>query len=275
MYPFKCPPSPTVLAKKELLAQIARFQTTCYARLAGPISGDISKPQECKALVVWGTILGSSVGYGRLTKQVRYMIVLPPYQYSVLVGLLLSDGWLSLSTKTSVNARFGFRQSSAQFEYVWFVFNDLSHYCERYPYSYASVRRGIAFYHITITTRVLPCFTELYSIFYPNKVKVIPEDIYNMLTPVALAHMIMGDGSVQRHGLTICTDSYTLPDVVRLMNVLMIRYELDCRLRMRTPTQTRIYIRQGSMSKLRTIVGPYTYPSMMFKLTPKATTEES
>jgi hypothetical protein len=112
----------------------------------------------------------------------------------------------------------------------------------------------------------LPCFTELYSIFYLNGVKVIPQNIYELLTPVALAHLIMGDGSVQRHGLIICTDSYTIPEVVRLLNVLMIRYGLDCTVRFHTSRQPRIYIRQRSMAKLQTIVGPYILPSFLYKI---------
>lgn len=55
-----------------------------------------------------------------------------------------------------------------------------------------------------------------------------------MLTPVALAHLIMGDGSVQRHGLIICTNSFSIKDVVRLMNVLITRYRLECNLRIIT-----------------------------------------
>lgn len=57
----------------------------------------------------------------------------------------------------------------------------------------------------------------------------------------------MGDGVAKQHGLIICTDSYSIVDVVRLINVLMIRYNLDCNLRYHTSSQPRIYIRQGSM----------------------------
>jgi hypothetical protein len=99
-----------------------------------------------------------------------------------------------------------------------------------------------------------------------NKVKVIPEDIYNLLTPVALAHLIMGDGSVRSYGLVLCTDSFTIPEVVKLMNVLLIRYQLDCIFRLHTPTQPRIYIRSGSISKLIAIIEPYMCPTMMYKL---------
>lgn len=56
----------------------------------------------CTDLVVWGTNLRSTVVSGRITKQVRDMIVLAPYQYSVIVGLLLSDGtfWKGSTNKS-------------------------------------------------------------------------------------------------------------------------------------------------------------------------------
>ena len=77
----------------------------------------------------------------------------------------------------------------------------------------------------------MPCITELYYLFYPNKVKIVPHNIYELLTPVALAHLIMGDGECRSHGLILCTNSYSIQDVVRLMNVLMIIYRLKCNIR--------------------------------------------
>jgi hypothetical protein len=115
-------------------------------------------------------------------------------------------------------------------------------------------------------TRELPCITELHSLFYIYKVKVIPSNIYDLLTPVALAYLIMGDGQASRHGLVLCTDSYKLVDVVRLMNVLMIRYELECTLRINRENQYRIYIRERSMNFLITIVKPYMCQSMLYKI---------
>lgn len=76
----------------------------------------------------------------------------------------------------------------------------------------------------------------------------------------------MGDGSAQRHGLVLCTDSYTIPEVVRLMNVLMIRYGLDCTLRFNSSSHSRIYIKQRSMAKLQTIVGPHMITSFLYKI---------
>lgn len=104
------------------------------------------------------------------------------------------------------------------------------------------------------------------SLFYINRTKIVPTDIYNLLTPVALAHMIMGDGSSREFGLEICTDSYSVIDIIRLMNVLIIRYNLECTIHYHTSTQPRIYIRQRSMSLLRDIVRSHMEKSMLYKI---------
>jgi hypothetical protein len=163
------------------------------------------------------------------------------------------------------------------------VFNQLSHYCSHGPSLVSSVRPlwpedsspratgvGKTHYGLNFFTRALPCLTELHSLFYPNGVKIIPENIYDLLTPVALAHLIMGDGQSSRHGLILCTNSFSIQDVVRLMNVLMVRYKLDCNIREHRRSSGKVehmvYIKHGSMPILRTIVKSYMYPSMLYKL---------
>ena len=82
----------------------------------------------------------------------------------------------------------------------------------------------------------------------------------------------MGDGQVARHGLVLCTNSYSVQNVVRLMNVLMIRHRLDCTIHLKKQNQKieyMIYIRQGSMPLLRSIVIPYLCSSMYYKLSLK------
>ena len=151
----------------------------------------------------------------------------------------------------------------------FFVFSILSHYCSSCPSLVSGIRAGKRNNGLEIFTRSFPCFKELRSIFYVDKVKIIPDNIYELLTPVALAHMIMGDGSVSRHGLVLCTNSYRLEEVVLLMNVLMIRYELECTIHKKRRNQKiehMIYIRQGSMPSLLNIVSPYMHESMLYKL---------
>ena len=143
-------------------------------------------------LVVWGENLPSGVGWGRHTKQEREMIVIPSFQYSVIVGLLLSDGWLNIDSATTINPRLGLSQSLSHFKYVWFVFNALSHYCEIFPVIRERKRDTKTHWCVDVVTRAIPCFSEIYSLFYVNKKKVIPHNIYELFTPVVFAHLIMG-----------------------------------------------------------------------------------
>lgn len=218
-------------------------------------------------MVVWGTNLTSTVGMGRFTKVVRNMIQLPFYQKSAMVGLILSDGWLRFSSKSNKSPSIGFTQSLAHSDYVWFVFSFLSHYCDNMPLFKQGIRAGRPFYALEIGTRALPCFSELYDIFYVNGVKVVPENIYELLTPVAFAHLIQGDGGFKSKGISLCTDLYTLQDVVRLMNVLIIRYELKCTIHKASNGKGyRIYISRSSVGKVTEIVLPYLIPSMYYKV---------
>jgi hypothetical protein len=78
----------------------------------------------------------------------------------------------------------------------------------------------------TAITRITKQFLDI------NNNKIIPTatDIFNLLNPVTLAFWIMGDGEARISGLVICTDSYSISDVVRLLNVLMTKFNLNCRI---------------------------------------------
>ncbi len=68
------------------------------------------------SLVVFGTNLTSTVGE-RFSRTQLAMVILAPYTRSVIVGLLLSDGWITFASKTNKNARLGFAQSADHAEY--------------------------------------------------------------------------------------------------------------------------------------------------------------
>lgn len=222
---------------------------------------------SCKDLVPYGTNLGSTVNLGFFPVSLRELIYLPSFYYSVVVGKLLSDGWLERYSSTS-NTRFMFKQSIIHIDYVVHSFLILSHYCSNIPSVVKSKVKGKTYYAVTFKTRALACFNELHDSFYKNKIKVIPENIYDLLTPVALAHWIMGDGAIKNKGLTLCTDSFTTQDVVKLMNVLLIKYDIKSTIHMENK-RPRIYILPESMFKLRNVVSLHILPSMRYKLNEK------
>ena len=76
----------------------------------------------------------------------------------------------------------------------------------------------------------------------------------------------MGEGAAKTTGLVLCTDSYSIEDTVRLLNVLVIRYKLECTLRISKENQYRIYIRQNSLVFIVNIVSPYMHYTMLYKV---------
>lgn len=214
-------------------------------------------------MVVYGSNLGSTLGIKRYPNDIKNLIFLTPTAYSIIVGLILSDGYLE---KRNLSARLVFKQSLIKCEYVLNVFMSLHHNSKSIPAFYKGIRNETITYAVAFKTRSLPCFNEIYDLFYKDKIKQIPNNIYDLLTPIAIAHWIMGDGAKLNKGLILCTDSYTVQEVLKLMNVLKIQYDLNTFIQGIKNKRSRIYILQESMPKLINIVKPYMLKSMLYKL---------
>jgi hypothetical protein len=65
--------------------------------------------------------------------------------------------------------------------------------------------------------------------FIPKGKKIVPANITDLLTPLSLAYWICDDGKyVDSGGLRFGTNSYSIQDVTRLMDILVTRYGLIC-----------------------------------------------
>jgi hypothetical protein len=77
-------------------------------------------------------------------------------------------------------------------------------------------------------------------------------------------------------GLTLCTDCYSVQDVVKLLNVLVIRYGLVCSLHQHNEEgQYRIYIHKKSLRLLDSIVRSYMDISMLYKISSESRSIDS
>lgn len=145
---------------------------------------------DCNELVIYGMNLISTIKYPFYTRIVRYMINIPNTILYPLIGILLSDGNISIRKNGNdvTGGRFRFKQSMSKYEYLYRVFCLVSHYCSSYPYIVKTRVNRRDFYGIEVVTRSLPCFLVLYRKFYSRGKKIVPEDLYDILTYEGLAH---------------------------------------------------------------------------------------
>ena len=176
---------------------------------------------------------------------------------SILLGILLSG----LFINKAGNTLFGFKQSLKNSEFFFLVFSKFSHFCSRYP----KTIRDKKFTGLQFATRVFPCFTEWYNIFYINKKKIVPLELYNMLTYEALAFWIKGDGTRSLKSLTLQTQSFTIEQVTLIISIFYYKFNLICTLHMQR-NQPTIYIHAKSIRKIRGKLLPYFCNSMVYKL---------
>ena len=194
------------------------------------------------------------------------MTKLPYFVKSVITVILLSDGSIIFGSVISKNAYLSLTQSMAHSGYMYFVFNILAHYCYSNPAFVKRKKYGKSLYSLVFQIRSMPCITELHKHYYINKTKIVKFSIYNDLTPVALAHWIMGDVTFNGITLLLCTDCYSIKQVVLLINVLIIKYDSYCKIRYFKPHLPRIYVIKKYMPKLRSTVKPFMHRSIMYKL---------
>ena len=114
-------------------------------------------------------------------------------------------------------------------------------------------------------TRALYCLTLLRNKFYNGRIKIIPSDIYDYINYESIAHMIMLKGSFIRDGgILINLHNFTVKELILLLNVLKIKFNLDCILH-KSKNQYGLYIKLESVKILYPNIKQYIIESMRYK----------
>lgn len=131
-------------------------------------------------------------------------------------------------------------------------------------------KTGKSRYNISFSTLALPCFNKLYESFYENKIKKIPSNITDILTPVSLAYWIMDDGSFIGSGLRISTNSFSSKDLDLLINALEKNFSIKAsrNIQYKDRSQYTLYITKAQLPLVRSLVIDHMHPDMLYKLGP-------
>lgn len=206
----------------------------------------------------------------RLTNVEKLSFKLTPFLLEVLYGTMLGDGHMRKFSGTSrSNARVIFSQSLAQSDLINHYYDLFKSYSNTAPKINSSLIKetGNMRHYMSFATRSLPCFNELYSLFYLNKFKIIHNNLGKLITNISLAYWIMGDGSWTGSGVRLYTNNFTEKEVLILISVLETKFNLNpSKQKTKHPNKFIIYIPSKDMPQLRSFVLPFILPSFKRKL---------
>ena len=203
----------------------------------------------------------------RLTTSEKILLKLTPRVKSIIIGLILSDAWIK--KKGHWNTRIGFKQSIINFPYLWYIYSELGYLCSGLPMSAKTITRGKKFYSVYLQTRQLACLNEIFNLFYltinGKIIKTVKQELFNHMDYMVLAHWIMGDGSKRAKGLVLCTDNFSLQEVVLLVNILILKFDINPTIQ-KEKNKFRIYINGKNLMKIKPFILPYFVDHFLYKI---------
>ncbi len=162
------------------------------------------------------------------------------------MGSIFGDGSLYRSGKSY---RLRIEHKSDHFEYVQWKFQWLSRLCITKP-QFNSTHNSYRF-----GTIGHPDLANLYSIFYRDRIKIIPDDILKYFTPLCLAIWFMDDGNKVHNTVSISIHNYSVDDSSKLRDLLSI-YGIKTNIHFDGHGK-RLYILTSSYLAFKKLVKPY------------------
>ena len=188
----------------------------------------------------------------------------------IITGMLLSDGSLRMNGSMAL---LSIQQIHSELTMgLWTLCKDLqlvsSEILTLHRHNWQPV--------YSFQTLTLPFFTELFNEWYTNldgrNIKILPNNIYDLFTPLAFAFLIMGDGSWDKSSsrIVLHLNNFTETEVNTIKSILLSKFNIDSYL-VRTSNKNTlrgfiIKIPRREVEKVRDLTKQYIYPSLQYKL---------
>lgn len=200
-------------------------------------------------------------------KQYKKSLVLTKKQKSVLIGSLLGDGTLRVSSK-AVNANFKVEHGLKQKEYVYWKYSIFKEWSLTPPkISYRYKEDGSKYEKSWWFRTVRHSEITIYRrIFYPQDKKIIPENIGSLLDTLALAVWIVDDGSLNGNKLDISTYSFSFYEVNLLLCVLDNKFSVKGKSYKDREIGYRIHFPVQETLRLSEQISEFIVPCLAYKL---------
>lgn len=198
---------------------------------------------------------------------------LPQSLHSILIGLMLGDGGIYRSSKTS-NSRLEMSFGTNYKQFAESIARLFAHYIKNPIKSVQIKGKDKVYENYRLKTMTLPLFNFYHDMFYifnaeKNKyIKIVPTDIANLMNPIVLAYLIMGDGNYDnlRQRVRIYTNSYSKEDVVKLQKAIIANLGIHVGVLHDRKDQWILTIGKTQLPKLQEMVSPHFEESMLYRI---------
>ena len=200
---------------------------------------------------------------------------LPYFLEMVIIGILLSDGSLEKSSNNSL-PRLSISFSLKNSPYLLHLYNLLEPYTNSFPDVVQVFNNKTKTYNTVIKFKTvsLPVWLKYHNMFYSyNKEtkrykKILPQNINNIITPVVLAHLIMGDGNFKLNTkqIRIYTNSFSKKEVELLSIAINKNINIKTDVVHDRKDQFILIIRNTEIDKTKLLIKNYMHESMLYKI---------
>ncbi len=203
-------------------------------------------------------------------------MMITQFTKDVIAGMLISDGYLPIP-KRCVNAVLKIQQANLPFTtnlYDIFKSDNLVGTAKILTRKRFDKRTNNFYTSYSFQTLTNLYLTELHKMWYievnNKKIKIIPDNISELLSDVALAYWLMGDGTFHKTHkyINLCTHSFRIIDVVKLQNALLER-KINSSIQAVSGTQKEQYIlhiMKDSVPLFSEKVFPFLISEMYYKI---------
>lgn len=221
-------------------------------------------------------VLNSNAKIGKLSafmsiaEKAEVSANIPLYFKEIMIGMLLSDASLRMN---GTMALLSVQQTHAELTNgLWQMCWDLKLILSNvYVMNRNHWKTIYAYQSLTF-----PFFTDLFKVWYTNvgghNVKVLPEYVLEMFSPLSFAYFIMGDGSLYASCGRICLhlNNFTLAEVELIQKMLSSKFDIESyNIRHNNSDPERGYvvnIPRRDVDKVCEFTKAYIYPSLQYKL---------
>jgi len=203
-------------------------------------------------------------------------MLLTSRQEQIILGTLLGDSDLRMTTVRSRNALFRNGHCDKDREYVFWKYKELEttglfRHIPKLTVRQFKDRTGFRT-RWWFRSRSHSVFTELHKLFYPNGKKIVPPEVLEKLGDLGLAVWYMDDGSLSlgrpgRPMVSLCTEGFSLEENCLVRDWFKSKYGLSFKFIERSLGAYRLRLsRRYEVYEFVDIVRPYIVPCMERKI---------